>query len=198
MREGWWNVVLVTTAMLLAGSPVCADMMPMVRPTAGSPSISPCRRVDDRACVWSNSVCLTLADVNAIPIGSLPRIQVGATGVPDPRSPAILVDRQDSLSLCLYALLGFGVCRSAPWVRKLSLGGIPAWHRDGDPLWVGHRFAGSPDWFGSASVLACCFQAGSGDFDLPPQYHWDTITCHWRIHQFSPSVVAPRGPPCVT
>jgi hypothetical protein len=186
--------VLVTTATCVAASAVCADMTPMFWPTAGSPWVSPCRPADDRAYVCPNWVCLALPDVDAIPIGSLARIQVDATRAPDPLQPSILVDTQDSLSLCLYALLSFGVCRSAPWVRKLSLGGIPAWHPDGDFLQVGRHRVLSPDYL-TVVPIYCLIQTDCAIRDSVVQRCRRTTRSFPQCLLSIPCAIASRAPP---
>ena len=76
-------------------------------------------------------------------------------------------DGQNSLGLCLCALLGLGVCRSAPWVKKLSLTVIPEWYHDGGPRQIGHSLAVTPDCLCSSS--ACFVQPQSPAEDTAPK-----------------------------
>ncbi len=117
---------------------------------------------------------------------------VEQTGVTQP--VRVLSDDQSSLSLCLYALMGFGLCRSAPWVKKLHLGWVPQWYHDGGPLQIGHSHAISPDCLCHAPV--CCFVQPEGTADPHvPRYHFATIVARWRNSLFTPAVLASQAPP---
>jgi hypothetical protein len=105
----------------------------------------------------------------------------------------ILSDGQSSFSLCLYALVGLGLCRSAPWVRKLSVGVIPDWYHGGGPWQVGHSMAISPDC--CPVPIYCLVQPDHTREDSPSRHSRGTIMSLWRNSQFTPTVLAPRGPP---
>jgi hypothetical protein len=118
----------------------------------------------------------------------------GQIGVTQPVQ--VLSDNQSSLSLCLYALMGFGLCRSAPSVRKLHLGWGPQWYHDGGPFQIGHTYAISPDCL--CHALACCFVQPQGMVDPHiPCYHCLAVIARWRGFQFTPAVLAPRAPPAL-
>jgi hypothetical protein len=95
--------------------------------------------------------------------------------------------------LCLYALLGLGLCKSAPWVKKLSLGVLPGWYHDGGPFQIGHSLAISPDCLCLAVV--CFTQPQDKAEDLQPLYRLGAVAALWRAAQFVPAVRAARGPP---
>jgi len=106
----------------------------------------------------------------------------------------ILSDRQSSLSLCLYALLGAGLFRSAPLVKKLSFGCIPPWYHDGGPFQIGHSLAIAPDCRCPVQVQ-CPSQSNWGTDDRISKCHQGAIVCLWRKSQLTPAVFASRGPP---
>ncbi len=116
------------------------------------------------------------------------------TGEPGGTKPAqILTDRQNSLELCLYALLSLGLCRSAPFVRRLHLGCIPGWYHGGGPYQIGHSFAISPDCLPSTPVF-CFVQPDGRTEDSPPHYFSGAIAALLTA-QFARIPLAPRGPP---
>jgi hypothetical protein len=126
----------------------------------------------------------------------------GLAPVPQPEpvaeGPAVVVlsDRQDSLTLCLYALMGLGLCKSAPWVRKFSFGVVPQWYHDGGPWQIGHSFAASPD--GCCPAPVCFVQPEAPHKNLSPQYAWGAVTSLWRHSQATPITLAGRAPPAVS
>ena len=103
---------------------------------------------------------------------------------------------QDSLSFCLYALLGLGLFKSAPCAKKLSLGIVPGWYHDGGPFQVGHSFAVSPDCLCSAP--ACFVQPNNATDNPSPQYCHEMIVSLWRRSQSTPTALASRGPPSMS
>jgi hypothetical protein len=114
--------------------------------------------------------------------------------VRDSQTVHILTERQDSLHLGMWALLSLGLCKSAPWVKRVSLGVIPDWYHDGGPFQLGHSLAVSPDCLNSTSV--CCFiQPESRDEAPMPQCRRRGIISLWRETQFTPAVRASRAPP---
>jgi hypothetical protein len=110
--------------------------------------------------------------------------------------PQIISDRQSSLSLCISAIIGLGLCSSAHCVRKLSFGFIPEWYHNGGPFQIGHSFAVCPDSVCPAPVC-CLVQPAVTAEDFLPQYHLGTVVSLWRKSQFTPDVIASRGPPIV-
>ncbi len=106
----------------------------------------------------------------------------------------VLSDRQNSFNLCLYALVGLGLCKSAPWVKKIRFGMIPAWYCDAGPFQVGHSHVIPPDCLISAP--ACCFVPPRCGPEPPlPRYRREAIVSLWRKSQFTPTILASRGPP---
>ena len=108
--------------------------------------------------------------------------------------PQILTDGQSSLSLCLSALIGLGLCSSAHCLKKLHFGFIPEWYHHGGPIQIGHSIAVNPD--SVCPVPVCCFiQPVHTAEDIMPQYRSGTVVSLWRKSQFTPDVLASRGPP---
>jgi len=195
----WRKVILLLVMVFGAAGKVRADMVqafgvedqsvirPLVRDCAAQQAYLASDMFSSYAAGDMGSAC----------VGLLAPAPVNAADFAGSQPAHVLSDKQDSLVLCLYGLLGLGLCKSAPWVKKLSLGVIPGWYHDGGPLQIGHSLAISPDCL--VSTLVCCFvEAEHADFDLLPQYCQGMVVSTWRKHQFSPSVVAPRGPPCMS
>ena len=98
-----------------------------------------------------------------------------------------------SYSLCLYALIGLGLCSSPHWVRKLRFGHIPEWYHKGSPFQIGHSHALGPQSLYPLPV--CCFVQPVLGGPHIPKHRLRTILSCWRKSQFTPDVMASRGPP---
>jgi len=105
-----------------------------------------------------------------------------------------LTDGPDSYHLCLYALFGLSLCSAPHWIRRLSIGHIPDWYHNGGPFQIGHSLAVSPASFCPVPVY-CFVQPDNTAEDILPQYRKRTVVSLWRKSQFTPDVIAPRGPP---
>ncbi|OHB76350.1 MAG: hypothetical protein A2Z25_21170 [Planctomycetes bacterium RBG_16_55_9] len=102
-----------------------------------------------------------------------------------------------SVSLCLYGLMGLGLCCAPHWIRKLTFAHIPEWYHDGGPFQIGHSLAASPE--SLCSVPAYCFiQPDKTAKEIIPQYRLRTIVSSWRKSQFTYDVIASRGPPDIS
>ncbi len=109
----------------------------------------------------------------------------------------ILSDRQGSLALCLYGLLGFGAFRSLSCMKKLSFDFVPHWYHSGAPAQIGHSYVIAPDCLCSTQV--CCFvQPQGGADDLPLADDGGTLLPLLRESLFTPAVLGPRPPPPLT
>ena len=105
-----------------------------------------------------------------------------------------LTDGSNSLRLCLSALISLGLCCSAQWVKRLSLGFVPEWYHEGGPFQIGHSHALMPGTLAPAQT--CCFvQPFETEDDNLPRYFIKIAMSHWRKSQFTPNVLASRGPP---
>jgi hypothetical protein len=105
--------------------------------------------------------------------------------------PPLLESGQSSFDLCLYALMGLGLCKSAPWMKKVSLGGIPDWYYPGGLAPIGH--AASLNYLCPAA--ACLIQPDRKTDNGISRYRIRTIVSSWRKSQFTPDVIASRAPP---
>lgn len=100
----------------------------------------------------------------------------------------------DSLNLCLSALIGLGLCSSVHFVKRISFSFVPDWYHNGGPFQIGHSFAISPEYL--CPIAVCCFVQPicfvEGHFIKCSQR---VIMSFWRKSQFTPDVIASRGPP---
>jgi hypothetical protein len=86
------------------------------------------------------------------------------------------------------------LCSSAHWVKRLSFGFVPEWYHNGGPFQIGHSYAVTPE--SLCPVQVCCFiQPFCTEDNHLPQYFLKTVTSLWRKSQFTPCVLASRGPP---
>ncbi len=177
-----------------------ADMMPVSSLDAADSRQSP--HAPSLTNLGPASPSASSADLSAVfdpdlfLAGSLPPLDGRAGPTSETRPAPILTDRQNSLTLCLYALFGLGLCRSAPLVRKFHFSGIPDWYHAGGPYQVRHSFAISPDCLPSAPVF--CFlqpDATSATEAALSTFSRRVVVSLWRQSQFTPAVLASRGPP---
>ena len=101
-----------------------------------------------------------------------------------------------SFTLCLYALMGVGLCSAPHWFRRLSLSYVPEWYHSGGPYQVGHSFAIAPDFHHTAPVLHF-IQPDNIKEDYIPRYRTGLIVSLWRESQFTPEKIASRAPPFI-
>lgn len=136
-----------------------------------------------------------VADLSVWPLQFLPEKDSDAQRANESKHPQALTDGTSSLSLCLSALLGLGLCSSAHWVKKLSFGVVPEWYHNGGPFQIGHSHAVNPNTLCNISV-SCFIQPDYMVEDILLQYRLKGIVFLWRkSQQFIIAVLAPRGPP---
>lgn len=114
------------------------------------------------------------------------------------RNLTVLEDEPSSLIFCLSALMGMGIFGSAHWLKKHSLGFIPEWYHSGGPDQIGHSFAASPNLNLLNNTPAPYFiEPFYSILDSIEKNHLKLkiIVSLWRKSQFTPAVLASRGPP---
>lgn len=99
-----------------------------------------------------------------------------------------------SLNLCLSALIGLGLCSSTHFIKKFSFCFVPEWYHNGGPFQVGHSYAITPESLYSVQ-LYCFVQPICTVEDSFTQNRLRTVVSLWRESQFTPAVIASRGPP---
>ena len=188
-RRGIWVVVLA----IAVAATVRADMIPVFGTVvpASLPASEPLER--ESSSVVPEDALFPLGALDPL-AGGLPRVVLADSSEPSPPQPVIILsDKQDSLSLCLYALFSLGLCKSAPWVKRLSFGIIPSWYHDGGPWQIGHSFAVAPDCLSYAEI--CVVQPQGAPERLTPDYNRGIVSPLLRNSQFTLAVLAARGPP---
>lgn len=184
-------VILVCTVS------VNADMMPMPTPNAerGQMPYIPCGQTDLQHPDLSGPFnCPSAADLDFWPVGLSTEPTADTGQSPEIQNLRSFADGPGSFALCLYALIGLGLCRSAPWIKKLSFEFIPEWYHDGGPFQIGHSYAVTPETLYPTPAY-CFVQPACTVESLIPQYSLRTIVSLWRKSQFTPDVIESRGPP---
>ena len=188
--------ILTFIVVLVFVASVRADMMPVSQEGAV------CRQSPgscDRADLQSENLPVIpdlagIADMDLWSVELLVEADSQAGQNPDLQHLQTLTDGTNSLKYCLSALISLGLCCCGQWVKRISLGFVPEWYHEGGPLQVGHSHALMPGTL--APAQACCFiQPYCTEDSNLPRYCLKTIISHWRKSQFTPDVIASRGPP---
>jgi len=190
------DVLLVLACVATLDGIARADMMP-VAPAGVECRQPPTVRSADEARTAEPSSPFDYSSMIDLDLGAIqfaPAAGDNFNQTSETQPPAILTDGQSSLSLCLSALVGLGLCSSAHCLKKLHLAHIPEWYHHGGPWQIGHSLAVNPD--SVCPMPAYCFvQPIRTAEDRIPQYRSGTIISLWRKSQFTPDVIASRGPP---
>ena len=194
MAAGQKHLIAVLMA-LVAVSAVHADMMPLGQPGAGAPGA---QLVCERAPIQPAGVSAPVlhsgrtTDLDMTAVELIREANAGQIRQAAPLQ--VLAYEPGSLNLCLYALIGLGFCRTAPWVKKLSFGFIPDWYHDGGPYQIGHSHAIGPE-FLCCALVYCFIQPQCTSLDLLPQHYLSKVASLLRQSLFVPGRLASRGPP---
>ena len=179
---------------------VYADMIPISlsdgRPQKSS-DIFPCQKAFQHTSLSGSSNCLSVADLDLWSVKFYPEASSDLSYTSEIQPPKIFTNRLGSFNLYLSALISIGLCSSVHWMKKHSFGFIPEWYHSGGPHQIGHSFAMTPDFLRTAPV--CCFiQPVYTVEDSIPQYRLRTVVSLWRKSQFTPTILASRGPPNIS
>jgi hypothetical protein len=135
-----------------------------------------------------------VTDLNSWPVALLPKADSDLEQPAELQNLQSFTDGPGSLNLCLSALIGLGLCSSAHFVKKISFSFVPEWYHNGGPFQIGHSHAVNPESLCSSSVY-CFIQPVNTVEDSFTQYRLRTVVSLWRESQFTPAVIASRGPP---
>jgi len=190
------QILGLVVALLVAGA-ARAGMVPVSeRDGERKPPRHVCSRTEfqhaDLSGLYDSSVAV---DLDFGPVRFLPQAGVDDIGETSQSPYAIeLTGGPDSSGMCLYALMSLGLCAAPHWVRRLSSGFVPEWYHEGGPFQIGHSHAATPE---SLYSLQVCFLAPPVHTaeSIVPHYRLRTIVSLWRKSQFTPAVLAARGPP---
>ena len=186
----------ILVGVLVLGVPTCADMMSVPPMEVGyRQSARVCSKVEGQR---TDSIfpfdCPNVMDLNLEPFQLSPGAGTDPGRHSKTQPPQILTDGQNSLSLCLSAIIGLGLCSSAHYVKRLSLGFIPEWYHNGGPFQIGHSFVVERDSV-SPIPVRCFVQPVRTVEDVVSQHCCGTFVCLGRKSQSTPNVITPRGPP---
>jgi hypothetical protein len=190
------RVFVAFLGILVITAAVHADMMPVSqKDTARRQSLGKYATAELQGEDLSSSFnCTSFTDLDLWPTEFLPEAAAGAGQNSEVQNLKILTNEPDSFKLCLSALISFGLCCWAPWIKRLSLGFIPEWYHEGGPFQIGYSHAVLPDTICPAP--ACCFiQPYNVEDNHLPRYFVKTVISLWRKSQFTQTVLASRGPP---
>lgn len=186
--------ILVAMFPLATGA---AAKVPLV-PTTGARAADESHRLDEAETREILLFGLSGQRADAIDLHSPAVHLAGAAGIPthdqvdEPRL-VTLKDGRSSFGLCLYALIGLGLCHSGQRMRWSRLAALPDWYHSGGPQQIGASYAIGPDVRCAQTV---CF--------VQP----DLAADRWSLHrdrgdvpsrsclsQFIRAVLACRAPP---
>ncbi len=190
------NLITALVGVFVVSAAVRADMLPVCAgDIGGSQPAHTCREVHVYPADSASVLDYTgVGGLEMRPVQLCPEAPIRPEQSLRTQPAQIQTDEQSSVGLCLSALVGLGLCTSAHSLKKLHFGFIPEWYHNGGPFQIGHSIAVSPD--SICPVPVCSFEqpvwtAG----DRVPQYCDGTIASLWRNSQFTPDVLASRGPP---
>jgi hypothetical protein len=193
------KIIAVLVGVLFPCAAVQADLVPLSPVDAGYRPSPQVRIPADSASTSSLSALVDLpraADRGLLSAGLLPEPRAQTRQTSEVKPAQILRDGQSSLSLCLYALFGLGLCESASSVKKVRFGCIADRCCRG-PFQIGRSSAISLDCLCSASV-ACFVQPDFTTEDCLPQCYRGAIAPLLQKSRFKPITLASRGPPCMS
>lgn len=189
--------ILAATAVLAVASVVRADMVPLSERDSGAQYASVVASDCPRQSPWDNPLLhggSVVMDLTWSPTGLLVDVRAGVEQGGARQPACVLTDKTDSRDLFLYALLSLGLCKAAPWVKRLSLGTVPGWYREDGAYQVGRGLSISPEGAHFSWALHS-IQPVDGTRSVALRCHQQSIVASWRKSQFVPAVVASRAPP---
>ena len=193
------KLITSVIGVLVITSAVYADMVPVSRLDAecGQPA-HVCGQADHQYTNLSSlSDFPSVTDLNSWSIEFLPEANTDVSQTSEMQHPHSLTNGPGSFNLCLSALIGLGLCSSAHFVKRFSFSFVPEWYHNGGPFQIGHSHAIMPE--SLCPVPVCCFvQPVCTVEDSLPQYRRRTVISLWRKSQFTPTILVPRGPPCMS
>jgi len=190
------RTILVLFIVLVSTVSVYADMMPVSATNLerGKPAYTPCEQTNLQYTGLPGPFNYpSVSNQDLWPVDLFPG-QTANTETPELQNLRSLTEGPGSFALCIYALIGLGLCQAAPWVKKLPFGFIPEWYHNGGPFQIGHSHAVTPETL--YPMPAYCFvQPACMVESHIPKYSPGTTMSLWRKSQFTPDVIASRGPP---
>lgn len=189
-------IIIALVAALIVTAGVRADMMPVSGVDAASKSLVQICQEDSPQSANADAPLIgpPFSDLDLQPVMPWPPTSADVESAGSPQATLrLLNDERPSLDLCLYAFMGLGLCKTAPWVKKLHVRVIPDWYHADGPAQIGHSYAIEPNCLCSTAV--CFVQPDCSAEDLIPQRRLGIIASLWCASQFTPSGLASRAPP---
>ncbi len=190
------RIISAVICGLIVTSAVHANMVPVSQQDSGHRQPQPvCNKIN----LYNNNFTdlykfTNVTDLSSLSVGFLSPANTNIEQTSEIQHLQTLTNGPGSISLCLSALIGLGLCSSTHFVKRLSFSFIPEWYHSGGPFQVGHSHAITPESLCTTAV--CCFvQPVCTVEDSFIQYRLGTITSLWWKSQFIPTVLASRGPP---
>jgi hypothetical protein len=195
--RSWRSKILVLVVAAVGAATARADMVSVCRPsparreipTVAHPGSIPPGDSLNRVLDLCGTVSLGLLPGEGLP-GADREVELPF----GTESVRLVTDGQSSLSLFLCGLMSFGVFRCGGWVKKTSFtGSVPDWYHASGPWQIGHSFATGPDL--QLTPAYCFVQPERPKVNCLSLNHRGIIASFWRRSQFTPAVLASRGPP---
>ena len=191
------RIISAVICGLIVTAAVHANMVPVSRLDSGHWQTQP---VCDRINLYNNNLYdssnfPSIANLSSWSVGFLPQANTDIEQTSEIQQLQSLTAGPGSISLCLSALISLGLCSSTHFVKRLSFSIVPEWYHNGGPFQIGQSHAITPESLCVTPV--CCFVQPTCTVEdsFTPQYRFRTVVSLWRESQFSPAVIASRGPP---
>jgi len=191
------KLILVAVCMWFVTPVVYGDMIPLSRLSCNYQCPSQNLRSEELLLhneLTDQFVFSGVINVNYGSAGFIPESNAGIEQTSKIGHLLISTPDSGSRSLCLYTLIGLGLCSSVTWVKRISFGFIPEWYHDGGPHQVGHSYAVMPGTL--RSVPICCFiQSDYIGESLLSRYFMGIGISLLRNSHFTQDMLSYRGPP---
>ena len=189
------RVISAVICSLIVTAAVHANMVPVSQQGSGHRQPQPvCNKIN----LYNNNFTdlykfPNITDLSSLSVGFLSQANTDIEQTSEIQH-LTLTNGPGSISLCLSALIGLGLCSSTHFVKRLSFSFVPEWYHSGGPFQIGHSHAITPESLCTTAV--CCFvqPVCTAEGSLPI-YRLGSIMSLWRKSQFTPAVLASRGPP---
>lgn len=195
MIQGRKIAIAVFMAFAATGV-VYGDMMPATRldrpPVPPTSSASPAASESSDESTWSAD--RGMANLALPSFASCVELSVTTEQVDAAQPLGILPHDRGSVDLCLYALLGLGLCRSGQLARRSTLGFIPGWYHAGGPYQIGHSHAVGPETL-CPIPLYCFIQPDAEVDDVLSSSRLGAFASLPEPAQYVPAGIISRGPP---
>jgi hypothetical protein len=191
------KLILVAVCMWLITPAVYGDMTPLSRLGCNLQNASK-NLCDESLLPHSNlsdkSVFSGIIDADYSSVGLIPESKAVIEQGSKAGHLEILKADSGSRSLCLYTLIGMGLCSSVTWVKRMSFGFIPEWYHNGGPHQVGHSYAVMPGTLKPVPV-GCFVQPDYTGESLLTRCYKEIDISFLRNSQFTKDTLFYRGPP---